>query len=456
MKRSLVLFALVLVPGVLLAQMGVPQPADAEQKRSPQPGLIAKVAWQPELDTAIKRVQPKVIAWRRDIHQNPELGNHETRTAALVAKHLKALGLDVETGIAHTGVVGVLKGGKPGPRIALRADMDALPVKEETGLPFASKATAQYAGETVGVMHACGHDSHTAMLMGVAEILAGMKTELPGEVVFVFQPAEEGVPPGEEGGASMMLKEGLFEKHKPEAVFGLHVWSALAAGTIGYRAGPFMAAADRFDIVITGRQTHGAKPWGGVDPIVTASDLIQVMQTLVSREQDLTSSPLVVSVGQFKGGIRFNIIPDQVTLSGTIRTFDPKDRERVSRRLDEMAQHVAAAHEATAKLSMNRFTPVTRNDPALTARMLPSLQRAVGDPARVLEIAPVTVSEDFGALADQVPGLYFFVGVTPAGTNSVDAPANHSPKFFIDEPALDVGVRAMTQVALDYLGGTAN
>jgi amidohydrolase len=453
MERSLLL-ALAALSCASLAQTPVPRPSEPASPRA-QPTLIAKTQWQPELDTALKAVQPKVISWRRDIHQNPELGNHETRTAALVAKHLKALGLAVETGVAHTGVVAVLKGGKPGPRIALRADMDALPVTEQTGLPFASTAKAQFSGETVGVMHACGHDGHTSLLMGVAEVLAGMKAELPGEVVFVFQPAEEGVPPGEEGGAALMLKEGLFEKHKPEAVFGLHVWSALAAGTIGVRGGPLMAAADRFDIVLTGRQTHGAKPWGGVDPIVAASSLVQTMQTLVSREQDLTSSPLIVSVGQFKGGIRFNIIPDQVTLSGTIRTFEAPVRERVHRRLDEMAQHVAAAHGAKAELSLNRFTPVTRNDPALTARMLPSLRRAAGDAARVLEIAPVTVSEDFGALADQVPGLYFFVGSTAPGVDPATAPANHSPQFTIDESALDVGVRALTQVALDYLGGTA-
>jgi amidohydrolase len=403
-------------------------------------------------DADYHQEQAKVIAWRRDFHQHPELGNHGTRTAGIVAAHLKALGLEVETGIAHTGVVGLLKGGKPGPRIALRADMDALPVTEQVDLPFASKATAAYNGETVGVMHACGHDSHTANLMGIAELFAAMKSELPGEVLFIFQPAEEGVPPGEEGGAVLMLKEGLFKKYHPEAVFGLHVMSSLPVGTIGYRAGPMMAAADRFDIVVKGRQTHGGRPWKGIDPIVAASELVGALQTLVSREQDLTATPLVVSVGQFKSGIRFNIIPDEASLSGTIRSFDPKVRERVEQRMGEMATHIAAAHGASAKLSVLHFAPITSNDPALTRRMLPTLERIAGA-GRVQEISPTTVSEDFGAFANEVPGLYYFVGVTPKDQDASSAPENHSPKFFLDESGLDLALRSLSSVALDYLNG---
>ena len=411
-------------------------------------------AARPEVRTQAESLSRKVLAWRRDIHQNPELGNRETRTAKLVADHLRALGLEVKTGIATTGVVAVLKGGKPGPRIAIRADMDALPVSERNGLPFASKATSTFRGETVGVMHACGHDAHTSILMGVAEALAAMKAELPGEVLFVFQPAEEGPPDGEKGGAEEMLKQGIFRDFKPEAVFGLHVFSTLNAGQVGYRSGPAMAASDRFNIVIKGRQTHGARPWGGVDPIVAAADVIGSAQTIVSRRQNISKLPVVVSFGAIKGGVRYNIIPDQVEMIGTIRTFDEAMRQAVFADLKNVAEHVAAAHGATAiaQIPDTKGNPVTVNDPALSAKMLPSLERAAGK-QNVVEVGLNMGAEDFSYYAREVPGFFFFVGATPKGTDPNTAPSNHSPEFFLDESALDVGLRSMLQVALDYLHG---
>ncbi|MFA6984784.1 MAG: amidohydrolase [Arenimonas sp.] len=401
-------------------------------------------------------VTQQVTTWRRDIHQHPELGNREFRTSKLVAAQLRALGMEVKTDIAHTGVVGILRGGKPGPRIALRADMDALPVTEQSDLPFASKATTDFRGEKVGVMHACGHDSHTAMLMGVATALASMKKDLPGEVMFVFQPAEEGPPDGETGGASAMLAEGLFRDFKPAAVFGLHVWSSLNAGQIGYRSGPAMAASDRFHIVVKGVQTHGSRPWGGVDPIVTAADLIATAQNIVSRRIDITRQPAVLTFGAIKGGIRYNIIPEEVDLIGTIRTFDPAMRQQIFDELKNVSEHVAAANGATVitQIPDTDGTPLMANDPALTARSLPSLQRAVGA-ANVVEMSLITGAEDFSHYSNQVPGFYFFVGATPPGQVAAKAPSNHSPKFFLDETALAVGTRAMLQVSLDYLNGGA-
>jgi amidohydrolase len=406
-----------------------------------------------DVEALAATVDAKVQAWRRDIHQHPELGNRETRTAALVAEHLRALGLeDVRTGVATTGVTAVLRGGKPGPRIAIRADMDALPVTERSGLPFESKATATFRGETVGVMHACGHDAHTGILMGVAEALASMKADLPGEVLFVFQPAEEGPPDGEEGGAEEMLKQGIFDGFKPEAVFGLHVFSTLNAGQVGWRSGPLMAASDRFNIVVKGRQTHGSRPWGGVDPIVAAADIIGTSQTIVSRRQNISKLPVVVSFGAIKGGIRYNIIPDEVELIGTIRTFDEGMRQAVFADLKNVAEKVAAAHGATvvAQVPDTKGNPVTVNHPGLTARVLPSLEKAVGA-SNVVEMDLTMGAEDFSFYANEVPGFFFFVGATPAGQDALKAPSNHSPEFFLDEQALKVGTRAMLQVALDYL-----
>jgi amidohydrolase len=407
---------------------------------------------RPEVAQQSQRLQSKVLAWRRDLHQHPELGNRETRTAKIVADHLRSLGLDVKTGIATTGVIAVLKGGKPGPRIAIRADMDALPVTERNALPFASKATSTFRGETVGVMHACGHDAHTSTLMGVAEALVAMKADLPGEVLFIFQPAEEGPPDGEEGGAEEMLAQGIFRDFKPEAVFGLHVFSTLNAGQLGYRAGPAMAASDRFNIIIKGRQTHGSRPWGGVDPIVAAADVIGSAQTIVSRRQNISKLPVVVTFGAIKGGIRYNIIPDQVEMIGTIRTFDEGMRAAVFKDLQNVAEHVAAAHGATAvsQIPDTKGNPVTVNNPALSAKMRPSLVRAVGA-GNVVDMDLNMGAEDFSFYAKEVPGFFFFVGATPKGQDALKAPSNHSPEFFLDESALDVGLRAMLQVTLDYL-----
>ena len=416
----------------------------------------ATLAADAQVEALAAKVDGKVQAWRRDIHQHPELGNREVRTAQLVAEHLRALGFEeVRTGIATTGVTAVLRGGKPGPRIALRADMDALPVTERSGLPFASKVTSTFRGEPVGVMHACGHDAHVGILMGVAEALASIRAELPGEILFVFQPAEEGPPDGEEGGAEEMLAQGIFKGFKPQAVFGLHVFSTLNAGQLGWRSGPAMAASDRFNIVVQGRQTHGSRPWGGVDPIVASADLIGTAQTIVSRRQDISRLPVVLSFGAIKGGIRYNIIPDAVELVGTIRTFDEGMRQGVFADLRNVAESVAKAHGATAvvKVPDTKGNPVTANDPALTARVVPSLRKAVGD-ANVVEMGLIMGAEDFSFYAREVPGFFFFVGATPRGKDAIKAPSNHSPEFFLDEEALKVGTRAMLQLVLDHQRGT--
>ncbi|MFC3552266.1 M20 family metallopeptidase [Lysobacter cavernae] len=414
----------------------------------------AAATQRPEVTAAAQAVRQKVVAWRRDFHQHPELSNRETRTAAKVAEHLRALGLKPRTGIAHHGVVAIIEGGKPGPKIALRADMDALPVTEQVDLPFASKVTTTFNGQTTGVMHACGHDAHTGILLGIADALVKMKKDLPGSVMLVFQPAEEGAPAGENGGASQMLAEGLFKDFKPEAMFGLHVFSTLQAGQIGVRQGPLMAASDKFTIKVKGRQTHGSRPWGGIDPIVAAADVIGSAQTIVSRRTDIAKLPAVVSFGAIKGGIRYNIIPDEVELVGTIRTFDEGMRQRIFADLKNVAEHVSAANGATAVAQVpdEDGNPVTVNDPALTARMLPSLQAAAGA-ANVVEPSLQMGAEDFSFYAKEVPAMFFFVGATAKGIDPVTAPSNHSPQFALDESALDLGLRALLQVTLDYLHG---
>ena len=401
----------------------------------------------------VAAIEPRLVEWRRDLHQHPELGNRETRTAEKVAAHLRGLGLKVETGVAHTGVVALLEGGRPGPRLAMRADMDALPVTEAVDLPFKSTATAQFRGETVGVMHACGHDAHVSIQMGAAEILARRRAELPGSVLFVFQPAEEGPPDGEEGGAELMLKEGVFERYKPDAIVGLHVFSFLNTGKLGIRSGPIMAESDRFRIVVRGAQAHGSRPWSGVDPIVVAADIVGALQTIVSRRTDPTRSPAVVSVGAIKGGIRYNIIPDSVEMIGTIRTFDDPSRERIFAEVPRIATNLAEAQGATAEVELWRHTGVTRNDPALAARLRPALARAVGA-GNVVDMPLLTVAEDFSYFADKVPGFYFSVGNTPADQDADKVPGNHSPKFFLDEAALAIGTRALLEVSLLYLEGT--
>ena len=401
------------------------------------------------VDARAQQVAGKVVAWRRDIHQHPELSNRETRTAGIVAQHLRALGLEVRTGVAHTGVVGVLRGGKPGPVVALRADMDALPVTEEVDVPFASKVRSTYNGQDVGVMHACGHDTHVAMLMGVAEVLAGMRADLPGTVKFIFQPAEEGAPPGERGGAEVMIEEGALDNPKPEAIFGLHVFP-YPAGEIRYRSGALMASSDQLRIVVRGRQTHGAQPWAGVDPIVVSAQIVLGLQTITSRQIDITQAPIIVTVGAINGGVRFNIIPDSVVLLGTIRTFDQQVRRDIHARVRRTAESIAQSAGATALVAIDTGTAVTFNDPALTERMLPTLRRVAG--AEHVKLAPtLTTAEDFSRYQQRMPGLFFFLGITPPGADPTTVAANHSPRFFVDEAALPVGVRALAHAAVDYL-----
>jgi amidohydrolase len=403
------------------------------------------------VDELSASIEPKVIAWRRDIHEHPELSNRETRTAKLVAEQLKRIGLEVQTGIAHTGVVGFLKGGRPGPTVAIRADMDALPVTEKTDVPFKSHATAIYRGETVGVMHACGHDSHTAMLMGIAQIFAGVRASLPGNVLFIFQPAEEGPPVGEEGGAELMLKEGLFEKYHPDVVFGMHVWAGERVGDIAYRAGPVMAAVDSFNIQVKGRQAHGSAPWRSVDPIVASAQIISALQTVISRDTDITENPAVLTVGAIKGGIRYNIIPDHVEMLGTLRTFTPEQRTAILGHMQRIIENTAAANGATAQLTVEPgSSPVLYNDPALTKQILPTLQRVAGAD-HVKETRVITASEDYSYFAQKIPSVFFFVGITPAEQDPLQAPSNHSDFFYLDERGIPVAMHAMTQVVLDYL-----
>lgn len=407
-------------------------------------GTLAPVS----VDVALR---DKVVEWRRDLHRHPELGNQEVRTAQVIATHLRDLGLSPRTGIAQTGVTAVLKGSKPGPRIALRADMDALPVTEQTDLPFASTVKSEYRGQPVGVMHACGHDMHVAILMGVAQALVAKKDELAGEVMFVFQPAEEGPPmPGEVAGAKRMLDEGVFDDFMPDAVLGLHVWSRLHVGQLGVRSGPFMASADEWTLKIAGRQTHGSQPWAGVDPITVAAQVLLGAQSIIARQIDITAHPVVLTAGQIQSGTRFNIIPDEATMVGTLRTFDMEVREDVIRRFRSTAEHFAAASGASAELSVNMNAPVTRNDGALTQRLRPSLEKAAGA-GNVVEVPRYTIAEDFSQFADVAPGLYFFVGTTPLGQPLGTAPMNHSPFYAPDEAALELGVRAMLQATLDFL-----
>ena len=404
-----------------------------------------------EIDRRAAQLEQKAIAWRRDIHQHPELSNREVRTSKLVADHLRSLGIEVQTGIAKTGVVGILKGGRPGPVIALRADMDALPVAEETDLPFRSTVRTTFNGQEVGVMHACGHDAHTAILMAVAEVLVGMRQQIPGTVKFLFQPAEEGAPAGEEGGAALMIKEGVLENPTVDAVFGLHVFPH-ESGTLHYRPGAIMASSDRFQVIVRGRQTHGALPWNGVDPVVVASQIVLGLQTITSRQVDLIESPAVVTVGRISAGVRYNIIPDSVVLEGTVRTFDEAMRTSIHERIKRTAESIAASAGATASATVFPYAPVTVNDPALTERMAATLQRVVGA-GQVKVAKQTTTAEDFSLYEQKVPGMFFFLGITPKGTDPAAAAPNHSPRFFVDEAALLPGIRAMANLAVDYLQG---
>ena len=410
--------------------------------------VAAEAPVAPAVAELVEDVTPRVVAWRRDIHAHPELGNREFRTAGLVADHLERLGMEVRREVAHTGVVGLLEGGRPGPVVALRADMDALPVTELSDLPFRSEVRTEYRGREVGVMHACGHDNHVAILMGVAEVLAALREDLPGSVKFIFQPAEEGAPEGEEGGADLMIREGALEDPRPDAIFGLHVMPA-PVGVVGWRAGGMMASSDSFSIRIHGRQTHGAQPWGGIDPIVVASQIVLGLQTIPSRQLDATLTPSVVTVGAIHGGVRHNIIPEEVEMIGTIRTFDPATREDIHARVRRTAERIAESAGATATVEIDLGYPVTENDVALTRRMLPTLERVAGP--GLVETPRVTGAEDFSYFQREIPGMFFFLGV------GADDPAlvhpNHSPRFHADERGLPLGVTALTALTLDYLEG---
>jgi amidohydrolase len=402
-----------------------------------------------DIDQRVAQVQAKVVEWRRDLHQHPELSNREIRTAKIVADHLRSLGIEVRTGVAHTGVVGILRGGKPGPVVALRADMDALPVTEEVDLPFASKVRTNFGGREVGVMHACGHDTHVSMLMGAAEVLAGMRQDLPGTVKFLFQPAEEGAPPGEEGGAGLMISNGALEDPKVDAVFGLHVLP-FPVGQIQYRPGGIMASSDSFRIEVEGSQSHGALPWLGVDPIVVSAQIVLGLQSIVSRQIDLTASPAVITVGSIQAGVRSNIIPDRAVMEGTIRTFERKIQQEIHARIRRTAEMIAQSAGAKAKVEIMLGNPVTYNDPDLTKRMVPTLERAAGR-SNVTIAQATTTAEDFSLYEQKVPGMFFFLGVTPMGTDPAKAAPNHSPRFFADESALPLGVKVLVNLAVDFL-----
>jgi amidohydrolase len=406
----------------------------------------------PTAEASAGQLEQQVIAWRRDIHQHPELSNREFRTAALVAEHLESLGMEVTTGVAHTGVVGILRGGRAGPVVALRADMDALPVLERNDLPFRSQVTGEYNGETVPVMHACGHDTHVAILMGVAQALADMRDDLQGTVKFIFQPAEEGAPEGEEGGAELMTREGVLTAPDVDVIFGLHINSQTEVGTLRYRSGPFMAGVQDYRITLTGTQTHGAAPWSGVDPIVTGAQIVAGLQTIVARNLNITENPGIVTVGTFNGGVRSNIVPEQVVMTGTIRTFSAEHQELVHRRIREIATHIAASAGARAEVEIPMSTsyPVTINDPDLTSFAVPSLERVAGaDNVVVSEL--ITGAEDFSYFANEVPGFFFFLGGKPADVPIAEAAAHHTPDFFVDESGLLLGMRALLALTLDYM-----
>ncbi len=402
-----------------------------------------------EINKNVAEIMPKVVEWRRGFHQNPELSNREFKTAAVVAAYLKSLGIEVKTGVAKTGVVGILKGGKPGPVIALRADMDALPVTERVQLPFTSKVTDTFNNQTVGVMHACGHDSHTAMLLGAAEVLSKMKKDISGTVVFLFQPAEEGTPEGEEGGAPLMIKEGALDNPKVEAVFGLHIMSNIEAGTIQYKQGSLMASSDWFTIKVKGKGSHGSQPWLGVDPIVVSAQIIQGLQTIVSRQEDLTKAPAVITVGAINGGVRSNIIPEECIMIGTIRTLDSKMQTDIHNRIKRTAENIAASAGATAEVTITTKTLVTFNDSALVNKTLPALQAAAGK-QNVIIRNWVTGAEDFSYFSEKAPAFFFFIGGMPKGTDPAKAPAHHTADFFIEESGFNIGVKAFCEIVFTY------
>ena len=405
----------------------------------------------------ISALHEEVTAWRRDFHENPELGNREVRTSRIVADHLRAIGCDdVREKVAHTGVVGTLRGGKPGPVVALRADMDALPVTEETDVPFKSMKRTHWNGvENVGIMHACGHDAHTAILMGVAEMLAGMRAQIPGTVKFIFQPAEETPPIGEDGGAKMMVEQGCLKNPDVDAIFGLHVVSNDSTGKVGYRSGPFMASADDFRIFVKGNQAHAAYPWSGVDPVVIGSQIVTGLQTIVSRKVNITQEPAIVTVGVFHAGVRHNIIPDQAKLEGTIRTFNEEHRTQIHAHVKRISEMIAEAGGGKADVHIHRWYDVTVNDPALTEWSLPTLGRFAGG-ANVRSIDKVCGAEDFSFYQKEIPGFFYFLGCTPPERDAKKAPTNHSPRFFVDENVLELGTQTLAALALDWLASNGS
>jgi len=423
------------------------------------PGLSAQAqdqaaALHAQIDQLADAVEPEVISSRRYLHQHPELSNREFETGKYLEKQLKALGYEVQSGIAHTGVVAVLRGGRPGPVVALRSDMDALPVTEQVELPFKSKVRSTFDGKDVGVMHACGHDAHMGILLGVARIFAQLKEQLPGTVKLIFQPAEEGHPPGEEGGARLMVKEGVLgSEPKPEVIFGLHVFTKFETGQLAWRSGGAMASSDDFELVVHGKQTHGAMPWDGVDPIVIAAQIVNALQTIPSRQMDLTRAPVVVTVGRFDAGVRYNIIPDQALLKGTLRALDEGMRQQLKDDVRRTATNIAAASGATVDLKFDQESdyPVTYNDPQLTVRMLPTLRRVGG--AGLVESPVIMGAEDFSFFQQQIPGLYVFIGVRKPGASLEEYAPNHSPRFKVDESGLKLGVRTLANLALDYMMG---
>ncbi len=400
--------------------------------------------------TAIDKIESKCVTWRRHIHQNPELGNREFQTAKMVAEHLRKLGIEVKEGIAKTGVVGLLKGGKPGPCIALRADMDALPIIERVNIPFASKQRSNYNGEEVGVMHACGHDSHVAMLMGVAEVLAGIRNEIKGSVKFIFQPSEEGPPAGEEGGAPLMVKEGVMENPKVDVIFGLHIESNIEVGSIEYKPGAFMASSDWFHIVVKGKGSHGSQPWLGVDPIAISAQIIDGLQRIVSRQSELTKAPVVITVGKINGGVRSNIIPEECTMDGTIRTLDNNMQREVHEKIKLTVEKIAEANGATAEISIDTKTLVTYNTPELVKKMIPTLAAAT-DPGKTREREWVTGAEDFSYYGTKAPSFFFYLGGMPKGNDPKKAPPHHTPDFYIDDGGMKTGMKAFCGLVIDYM-----
>ena len=401
------------------------------------------------INNSTAKIMPQVVEWRRHLHQYPELSNREFKTAKYVESHLKSLGLEVKTGIAKTGVIGILKGAQPGPVIALRADMDALPVTERVPIPFASKEKGEYNGAQVGVMHACGHDTHVAMLMGAATVLAGMKDKLKGTVVFIFQPAEEGPPAGEEGGAELMVREGVMDAPKIDAIFGIHINSQTPVGTIKYRSGAIMASSDWFTIKVKGKQTHGAYPWSGVDPIAVAAQIYNGLQLIVSRRSELIKSPVVITVGKINAGVRENIIPEELTMAGTIRVLDAEMQADVHKKIKLTAEKIAESMGATAEVTIDRKTPVTYNTPELVRKMLPSLEKAAGR-ENVVETNWVTGAEDFAFYGAKAPSFFFYVGGMPLDKTPDQAAPHHTPDFYIDDSRLDVGVKAFANLVFDY------